>query len=178
MEMARYSLDLGAFYFNILQISKSCVPPGETCANTTCMCTQTSPYFSGTCSHWARGACRRKMYLCYYPPTDFIWRNYSDYDILFCSIGTDDPSCNGTLPSPPSCPRKAESKISRLALPWLLRLQLFPPTARPAQVSACRALSAHRSADRIRPRLRMSTSWAGLANERTGPGWFGRVRSM
>ena len=71
------------------------MPHGETCVNSTCTCTQSSPYYSGTCSHWARGVCRRKMYLCYYPPTDFIWRNYSDYDILFCSIGTDVPACTG-----------------------------------------------------------------------------------
>ena len=68
----RYSLDLGAFYFNVLRVDKQCMPAATPCANTSCVCTTSPPYYDGACSNWARAACRRKLYICINDFADYI----------------------------------------------------------------------------------------------------------
>ncbi len=122
----RYTLDLGAIYFNVVQIQKKCIEPGQQCLNNSaCWCTTSGvhqqdeslghqKYYIGAqmddnkqpivgtenddfCSPWAKAACRRKAYKCLFPPADYISTTYIDYDIKFCTIGSDDPACSGCV---------------------------------------------------------------------------------
>jgi len=94
----RYSADMGAIYWNIWQIQKACVTPGETCTPYQCNCTREDPYYEGEhCSVWAKAACRRKAYKCEHFPADYVVTTFQDYDIKFCSLGSDDVRCAGCV---------------------------------------------------------------------------------
>eukprot|EP00282_Hemiselmis_andersenii_P029824 CAMPEP_0169451566 /NCGR_PEP_ID=MMETSP1042-20121227/13766_1 /TAXON_ID=464988 /ORGANISM="Hemiselmis andersenii, Strain CCMP1180" /LENGTH=393 /DNA_ID=CAMNT_0009563487 /DNA_START=55 /DNA_END=1232 /DNA_ORIENTATION=+ len=103
----RYSADLGAIYWKIFQIHKKCLKASDPpCQNQTCYCTTDAPYYypqdnpntgEEYCSSWAKAACRRKVYKCLHKHSDYVVTSYQDYDIMFCSLGTDQPECDGCV---------------------------------------------------------------------------------
>lgn len=110
----RYSPDIAASYWNVLQVHKMCLRKGDApCINSSCACTDTAPWYrsrdsnnqpGGECSHWAKAACRRLVYKCMHQPSDYVVTTFQDYDIKFCSIGTDDERCKGCVAcTEPSC---------------------------------------------------------------------------
>ena len=119
----RYTADIGAIYWRVFQIKKSCLAAGEACRNRTgCWCTTEGPkYYTGAemgddglpkkgtenddlCSPWAKAVCRRKAYKCVHKAADYVITTFQDYDINFCSLGTDDPECSGCVAcTDPAC---------------------------------------------------------------------------
>jgi len=93
----RHSADIGAIYWDVWQIHKACVPEGGTCEPSQCHCIKDAPYYEGNCSSWAKAACRRKAYKCVHFPADYVITTFQDYDIMFCSLGNDDPACEGCV---------------------------------------------------------------------------------
>jgi hypothetical protein len=114
----RYTADIGAIYWRVFQIEKRCIPEGQTerCPDlneTGCWCTAKAPFYQGGkrdpktqlpttdepkyCSPWAKAACRRKVYKCMHFPADYVMTTFQDYDIKFCSIGSDNEICSGCV---------------------------------------------------------------------------------
>jgi hypothetical protein len=113
----RYTADIGAIYWRVFQIKKECIAPEQPCHNNTaCWCTTKAPYYKGGkvdlenpnrikqgtedpkyCSPWAKAACRRKVYKCMHFPADYVMTTFQDYDIKFCSVGSDDKDCSGCV---------------------------------------------------------------------------------
>ena len=112
----RYTADIGAIYWSVFQVKKECLAAGEECKEAGCWCTTESPYYTGAkfndpddgmpdpnendaayCSPWARAACRRKAYKCMHYPADYVVTAFQDYDIRFCSMGSDEEECSGCV---------------------------------------------------------------------------------
>ena len=113
----RYTADIGAIYWRVFQINKECIAPEQVCHNNTgCWCTTEAPYYKGGevdpdvpsqvkkgtedakfCSPWAKAACRRKVYKCMHFPADYVMTTFQDYDIKFCSLGSDEKECSGCV---------------------------------------------------------------------------------
>jgi hypothetical protein len=61
----RYSADIAATYWNVFQVHKKCIKPNEPdCEDSICVCSTEDPWYKGTCSNWAKAACRRRAYKC------------------------------------------------------------------------------------------------------------------
>ena len=112
----RYTADIGAIYWSVFHVKKECLAGGEECKEAGCWCTTEKPYYIGAefndpdnglpdlknknssyCSPWARAACRREAYKCMHYVADYVVTAFQDYDIRFCSLGSDEKNCSGCV---------------------------------------------------------------------------------